>query len=505
MAKLRVRAVIADTKKITFFLEDGSQKKYPSSDYRVAKVMERITPIINAGGIAEFELEDYSVHKVFEEQTGGMFRFVKVAASKIASLFGSKEEETKIQQERISDVISVGNVNEPVESEKETLAVITPDGTVIPEMEKLEQQFARSIRTDSKGMEKFLNRLSKVIKNRGHSVQDLLTFLEKADLPITDEGDVIAYKRLRGTNQKGVFVDCHSGNVKQQVGSYVFMDEKMVDPNRRNECSQGLHIARRAYLSSFYGDIMVICRIPPENFIAVPSYDANKVRVSGYHILAEVPGEGAKALLKNRPMTDDPASAKLLTALLRGDHIGITEMVEIGGPKGTKITITPKGEPLKLTNPVSTEEAPTPALDSDEQIPALNLKEINKRMREQDEAEAELTEEQRTAKNLLAQGFSKRQIANDVGTSTRTLGRWIDKFGWEVSDKEQKTPEKPVQAATAETKHETTQASLTVPEQALALFNNKQFERLKEFKREKKKGWKSLGFTDAEIEQIKAS
>lgn len=218
----------------------------------------------------------------------------------------------------------------------------TGEVTIVPGMEHLQAQFAHAVKLGStEGATNFVKRLAAVINQRKHTIDELLNFMSKGDLPIADDGSIVAYKVLQssGSQGKGYFVDCHSKKVNQRVGSYV--TQANVDENRRTECSQGLHIARRGYLGGFSGDVIVLVKVAPEDVIAVPFNEPNKMRARGYHILSVIPSEEHSKLRSNGPIEGSEAR-KLLNMALRGQHIDIIEEVHIGGPKGTDVTVKPR-------------------------------------------------------------------------------------------------------------------------------------------------------------------
>lgn len=219
------------------------------------------------------------------------------------------------------------------------VAVNTQTGSVIPHAHKLSSQMkAASKLKDFRGFVNFLNRLEPVLKDRGHSAEDLMKFIEHGDLPIADDGCIVIYKRLK---QKGnTFVDVHSGNIKQNVGSYVFMKPGLVDPNRRQDCSNGLHVASLGYLSSFSGNVTVMAKVRPEDVFAVPEYSRTKMRVCGYHILAVLPESLRGHVNGGGSISSIPEGKELLNKVLRGAHVGITELVEVGGHNGSNVTYT---------------------------------------------------------------------------------------------------------------------------------------------------------------------
>lgn len=228
----------------------------------------------------------------------------------------------------------------PLNEETETIvAVHEKTGTIIPDAHKLARQLRSAQKLqDYTGFTRFVERLSAIIDQRGHSVEDLMKFIEKGDLPIADDGCIVIYKRLNSRGDH--FVDVHSGNIKQKVGSYVFMKPGLVDPNRRQDCSNGLHVASLSYLNGFSGDVTVMAKVRPEDVFAVPEYAHNKMRVCGYHILANLPANLASLVNHGGSISSDTAGAVLLNAVLRGQHVAITQHVEVGGHKGTNVTYT---------------------------------------------------------------------------------------------------------------------------------------------------------------------
>lgn len=228
---------------------------------------------------------------------------------------------------------------EGAKDETTTVVAVMEDGTVIPGMENLDLQLRHTAEKlgNPVGIMKFFERLSTV--KRGHSVADLLKFMEKGELPIADDGTILVYKRLKSTKVEGEFVDCHSGKVKQRVGSHVFMEESMVDARRSIDCSNGLHVARRDYLSSFSGDICVLAKLAPEDVIAVPHSDARKLRAKGYMIIAVLSQEDHNNVTNNRKLTD----TNLLGNAVAGNHTAVIETVQITESYGGGLVITPVG------------------------------------------------------------------------------------------------------------------------------------------------------------------
>ena len=227
--------------------------------------------------------------------------------------------------------------------EDEVVVAVTNDG-VIPGVENLHRHLRQSAQLkDYKGFTKFLERLAPVIKDRLHSVEDLMKFMETAELPIADDGSILFLKRLQYKDKedgKRVFVDCHSGNIRQWVGCKVQVREDLVDPDRRQDCSNGLHVASMSYIRSFGGNVTILGKVAPEDVFAVPQYSTNKMRVSAYHIIAELPEEERNNVNNGIYLSKTEVGKKLLNDAIVGNHSSPTTLIMVGGHYGTNLKYT---------------------------------------------------------------------------------------------------------------------------------------------------------------------
>ncbi len=397
MSEIRVISVVVDKKNAVLYLEDASTITLKQEDYRLKDLIDQILPIVNRGEVAVVNLETFNAFADFEKKSNGLIRFLKIAKEKVKHFFMSEEEQSNTRDvyaaPRLTpaEVIEQAQVlpeTEEVESH-ETVIAVTAEGKILPEADKLKDIVAHSVKTgNTKGLTRLIERATAIIDKRGHSVKDLVTFLEKSDMPIADDGSIIGYKMLNYKDKEaGIFVDCHSGNVLQKVGSYVVVDESMVDKNRNNECSNGLHIARRSYLRSFGGDVCVIVKLAPEDLITVPHGDPNKVRVCAYHIIGVLSDEGKHTLRQDKSITHLKEDANIIAQALTGKHIGKLEEVRITKPMGGGLIITKLAEDGTPIASVTEEEvSSTKAVDSAgiSKGEAVDPKELNKRLAEED-------------------------------------------------------------------------------------------------------------------------
>jgi hypothetical protein len=123
------------------------------------------------------------------------------------------------------------------------------------------------------------------------AVTELYSFLEKGNLPLTEDGHFLAYKRIRGN-----WRDIHSDTVDHSIGAKPYMERDQVDWNRNNTCSTGFHFCSFKYLSSFASsnpstDRIVVVKINPRDVVSIPAdYNDTKGRACTYEVFAEITG-----------------------------------------------------------------------------------------------------------------------------------------------------------------------------------------------------------------------
>jgi hypothetical protein len=122
---------------------------------------------------------------------------------------------------------------------------------------------------------------------------ELYGWLEKSGMPITPDGDFLAYKRIRSD-----YRDIHSGTFDNSVGQVVEMARLDVDDDRNRTCSSGLHFCSKDYLPHFgrngSEDRVVLVKINPADVVSIPAdYDDTKGRTWRYEVVGEMTLEEA--------------------------------------------------------------------------------------------------------------------------------------------------------------------------------------------------------------------
>ena len=138
---------------------------------------------------------------------------------------------------------------------------------------------------DIKGFSLFVNNLMQNPSNT--AIKELYLFIQKANLPITDDGCFLAYKKVNEN-----YKDIHTDTFDNSVGKICQMPRNQVDDVRDNTCSNGLHFCSYEYLPCFGtgpGNKVVIVKINPKDVVSIPSdYNDTKGRTCKYEVIGEV-------------------------------------------------------------------------------------------------------------------------------------------------------------------------------------------------------------------------
>jgi len=138
--------------------------------------------------------------------------------------------------------------------------------------------------------------LQKLMNNPSRrAVKELYTFLEHQNLPITENGNFLAYKGLQedyysittGTAKllQGKVVN---GKIYNGINAVIEMKRNDVDDNKSVGCSYGLHAGTMEYATSFARGRCVIVEINPADVVSIPE-DCNfqKLRTCKYKVVGE--------------------------------------------------------------------------------------------------------------------------------------------------------------------------------------------------------------------------
>ncbi len=155
--------------------------------------------------------------------------------------------------------------------------------------------------------------LEKLMQNTSfHAVNELYNFLIHRNLPITEDGNFLAYKAV-----KADYMDWHSGTIRNQVGDNPpRLERNQCDDDWRKECSSGYHVGAIEYVSQNYGSSVngsnghvVIVEVDPQDVISVPTDSSfQKCRVCFYTVVGEMDGELLAQVYKTTPSSYTPST-----------------------------------------------------------------------------------------------------------------------------------------------------------------------------------------------------
>ena len=129
---------------------------------------------------------------------------------------------------------------------------------------------------------KFIGKLQDNPSRR--SVEQLYTFLEHKNMPLTPDGNFLAYK---GVNED--FTDHYSGKFDNSVGQTLEMQRNAVCDDSDIGCSYGFHAGSHNYAKGYAsgGGHLMIVEINPADVVSVPKdCDCQKLRTSKYKVVA---------------------------------------------------------------------------------------------------------------------------------------------------------------------------------------------------------------------------
>ena len=198
-----------------------------------------------------------------------------------------------VKEQRLQEIPSLVSAAKRIETFSKG-AFVVKDGRVmvngVPAPEVLSNKI---IRFSSEGLPfqpllRFAEKLS--LNPSFRAVNELYQFLEKNDHPLTENGNFIAYKRVRGN-----FKDIHSGTFDNSVGKTLEVPRNQVDEDSSRTCSYGLHVANWDYAHTQFAsydrdsDVMLEVEVNPADVVAIPTdYNQSKMRVCRYVVLGVV-------------------------------------------------------------------------------------------------------------------------------------------------------------------------------------------------------------------------
>ena len=128
------------------------------------------------------------------------------------------------------------------------------------------------------------------------AVNELYAFLEHKAMPLTPDGNFLAYKGVRED-----YTDWHSGKFRNQVGDEHSMIRNNVCDDANIGCSYGFHAGSLDYAKQYgNGGHLMVVEIDPRDVVSVPlDCEQQKLRTAKYKVVSHF----EKKL--EEPMCDD--------------------------------------------------------------------------------------------------------------------------------------------------------------------------------------------------------
>ena len=150
-------------------------------------------------------------------------------------------------------------------------------------------------------MFKFITKLN--LNPSSRAVNELYTFMEHKFLPVTVNGNFLAYKALRSD-----FTDVHTGKFDNNVGNVLEMPRNKVDDNKEVGCSYGFHAGTLEYARGFrpFDGKLVVVEINPADVVSIPTdCECQKLRTCKYKVVSEYEVPLEDLAYESRYTTDD--------------------------------------------------------------------------------------------------------------------------------------------------------------------------------------------------------
>jgi hypothetical protein len=141
-----------------------------------------------------------------------------------------------------------------------------------------------SFMKDGLDFKPLLNFLKRLLQNPSkNSVDSLYRFMEANALPVTWDGYLVAYKKVRDD-----YKDFHGGAFDNSVGKTIEMPRETVVDDPTQSCGPGLHVGGLKYarldFMSGQGRIVLV-KVDPKDVVSVPlDYSSAKCRTCKYTV-----------------------------------------------------------------------------------------------------------------------------------------------------------------------------------------------------------------------------
>jgi len=231
------------------------------------------------------------------------------------------------------NIVSLMDIPSAIENYAEGKVSVT-NGILRYEDEEIHNTLTERIMSmmrDGFAFEPMIKFLANVLENHSNrAVQELYTFLENKNLPITEDGCFLAYKAVTSD-----YKDKWTRQIDNSIGETVSMQRRKVNDDCGTGCADGLHCGAieyvEGYRSEHNGDRVVIVKVNPKDVVSVPTDSGcQKVRTCEYQVIADYEGPLQSLLHKSEggePWTEDEFS-EFMTTLMDSSSEDVEEYDE---------------------------------------------------------------------------------------------------------------------------------------------------------------------------------
>lgn len=147
------------------------------------------------------------------------------------------------------------------------------------------EKIIKSIQEGDQNVNKYVFFLEDALRNDKNSYNEMWDFIKHNDIKIHDNGAIIGYKKVT-VGKDGKLYDSYTHTVPNDPGTLVQMPRHLVNDNKSETCSYGLHVGSIDYVRNFSGNQIVKVLVAPANVVSVPTdYNGQKMRCSEYFVL----------------------------------------------------------------------------------------------------------------------------------------------------------------------------------------------------------------------------
>lgn len=147
------------------------------------------------------------------------------------------------------------------------------------------EKIISSIKEGDDNVNKYVFFLEDALRNDKNSYNEMWDFIKHNDIKIHDNGAIIGYKKVT-VGADGKLYDSYTHTVPNDPGTLVQMPRHLVNDNKSETCSYGLHVGSIEYVRNFSGNQIVKVLVAPAMVVSVPTdYNGQKMRCAEYFVL----------------------------------------------------------------------------------------------------------------------------------------------------------------------------------------------------------------------------